>query len=241
MNLPEAYAPGIVKLPRCLDAATCTNACDAVGLAIERARAGAFGADLWSPTSSSLRYQAVAAFPVDAFAAIDAALRELGRDLLDLDVSCDIGSAWWRRQYRPHLAPPHHCAHAWHQDGALGFDFVAHPDGSSGSGGLRRVVTCWIALTPCGVDAPSLELVTGPVAGVLGLAALEDEALRRAHPAEHFIRAVLDAGDALVFSGAVPHRTHATSSMRRARTSVELRWFAERVSRPPACAPRSGP
>jgi len=241
MKPPEALAPGILKLRRCLDAAACSDACAAVGRAIERARCGALDADDWSPTSSSLRYRAVAALPEEAFARIDAAGRDLGRELLGRDVSCDVAAAWWRCQYPPHLAPPIHRAHAWHQDGALGFDFARRPEGSTESGAVRHVVTCWIALTPCGADAPSLELLGVPLSGVLGLAALHDETLRCTHPADCFIRPVLDAGDALFFAGGVAHRTHATPSMRRARTSLELRWFGNAVSPRQACAPRSGP
>ena len=239
MSAREDIAPGIVQVRRCLDAATCADACAAVEEALERARRGRVDAADWSPTSSSLRYAAVAALPPDALSVIDALLRALGRDLLGLDVSCDLESSWWRRQYPPHLAPPLHGAHSWHQDGALGFDFLAHPEGSADARALRQVVTCWIALTPCGREAPSLELLAASTAGVLGLDALDDRALRRAHPAECLVRPVLDAGDALVFGGAVPHRTHVAPSMQRSRTSVELRAFGDGVSPPQVCVRRS--
>ena len=239
MNGPEHIAPGIVQVRRCLDAATCADACAAVEEALERARRGGVAAADWSPTSSSLRYAAVAALPADALSVIDALLHALGHDRFGFDVSCDLGSSWWRRQYPPHLAPSLHGAHSWHQDGALGFDFLARPEGSADARALRQVVTCWIALTPCGRDAPSLELLAAPTAGVLGLDALDDRALRHAHPAECFVRPVLDAGDTLVFSGAVPHRTHVMPSMQRSRTSVELRAFGNGVSPPQACARRT--
>jgi ectoine hydroxylase-related dioxygenase (phytanoyl-CoA dioxygenase family) len=137
----------------------------------------------------------------------------------------DLSHGWWRRQYAPHLAPESHRPHRWHQDGALGYDFVANPSGSSDASSLLPLTTCWIALTPCGVDAPGLELIGAPCVELLGLHALEDAALRARFDPTAFERPNLAAGDALLFVGAVPHRTHVAPSMRRTRTSLELRFF----------------
>jgi ectoine hydroxylase-related dioxygenase (phytanoyl-CoA dioxygenase family) len=144
-------------------------------------------------------------------------------------LACDMEQSWWRRQYPPGAAPARHHAHAWHQDGALGHDFPARPDGSADAAGLVPLVTCWIALTDCGADAPGLELLAGSPARVLGLADLQDGALRAAarrqgRTDESFERPVLAAGDALVFGGAVVHRTHVAPAMTRVRTSLELRF-----------------
>src|SRR5229473_7245126 len=75
-------------------------------------------------------------------------------------IACDLTQSWVRRQYAPHRYPPLHAPHGWHQDGALGFDFLSHPDGIFPSDALLSMVTCWIALGPCGVGAPGLEIVT---------------------------------------------------------------------------------
>src|SRR4029077_7425211 len=80
---------------------------------------------------------------------------ELGESAL-----CDRDQSWVRRQYVPSRYPRFHGPHGWHQDGALRFDFGSCPDGNYPPDALLRMVTCWIALDECGVDAPSLEFVT---------------------------------------------------------------------------------
>jgi hypothetical protein len=219
-----------------LDAASCARAVAALDAGLRRASDGAVPAEDWSLMSSSLRWRALPALEAPALARVDAGVRAAaGAAAWRLD----LGASWWRRQYPPQLAPPHHRPHAWHQDGALGFDFVASPQGADGPA-LHRMLTCWIALVPCGRDAPGLELIEAPGVALLSLAALDDAALRAAHAPAAFVRPLLAAGDALLFDGSVPHRTHATPAMTRVRSSVELRFFADRVS-PRACAPRSAP
>src|SRR5256885_13673868 len=62
------------------------------------------------------------------------------------------GESWVRRQYPASRYPPMHGPHGWHQDGALGFDFLAYPQGNYPPEALLPMATCWIALNPCGVD-----------------------------------------------------------------------------------------
>jgi len=111
---------------------------------------------------------------------------------------------------------------SWHQDGALGFDFLG---AAASDGDLLSMTTCWIALTPCGDDAPGLELVDREATTLLPLAVLADAAVRARHPQCDFLRPVMNPGDALVFGGGVLHHTHVAATMSRERTSLELRFF----------------
>lgn len=132
---------------------------------------------------------------------------------------------WLRRQYAPARYPPGHAPHSWHQDGALGFDFAA--SGGGANEGLLAMLTCWCPLVPCGADAPGLELLTRPLAGVVPLAGLADASVRGRHEASCFVTPRLVPGDVLLLSGGVLHRTHVHSRMTRDRTSIEVRYFRD--------------
>lgn len=131
---------------------------------------------------------------------------------------CNLDQSWVR-----HGRPPH----GWHQDGALRFDFIAHAERPLRDEDLLVMCTCWIALTPCGDDAPGLEWVEAPQPRLLRPAELRPEAVAARHDAVLFRRPVLQPGDALVFDGRLLHRTHLDPAMTRARTSIELRFFAQ--------------
>jgi len=135
-----------------------------------------------------------------------------------------IERCWVRRQYAPDRAPPTHAPHAWHQDGALCFDFLAAA-GSPRVDMPLAMTTSWIALTACGDDAPGLELVVHDGGRLLGLDEITESAIRQRHAAADFWRPTMQAGDALVFDGGVLHRTHVTPAMRADRTSLEIRFF----------------
>ena len=178
------------------------------------------------PESSSFRLGAVAALSVvDVWSALSSHVRERCVGVLGPWLAIDADQCWVRRQYAPEFAPPRHHPHSWHQDGALGYEFaqsdhVAIPDDA-----LLRVVTCWIALTPCGLDAPGLELVTDRVDRMLSPTQLADGAVELRWPTSRRTQPVLEAGDALVFSGDVLHRTFVSAAMTETRTSIELRCF----------------
>ena len=138
----------------------------------------------------------------------------------------DLTQAWVRRQYAPAHAPRFHAPHGWHQDGALGFDFAAAPVVREDPNAILKMVTCWIALTPCGRHAPGLEFVRAPLNRLLLPTELQDQHVRGRFPPEAFWRPDLAAGDALLFSGEVLHRTWVDPVMQTDRTSIELRLFA---------------
>jgi hypothetical protein len=130
---------------------------------------------------------------------------------------------WLRVQHPIEARPPGQHPHGWHQDGALGFDFTAAPRAPTA---VRRMQTLWLPLVDCGVDAPSLEWIEAPEPDLLWPDELTDAALMQRHGSQPRRHAVLSAGDALLFDGALLHRTHVRPGMTRMRISVELRWTA---------------
>jgi hypothetical protein len=186
----------------------------------------------FNPHSSSLRLRALPGLDAAAIAAtlLRGPAGAFCRRRLGSSLACDIDQCWVRRQYALSRYPPGHGPHAWHQDGALGFDFLGTAMPRSGEG-LLAMVTCWIALTPCGADAPGLELVACETPHLLPPAALREAAIRAAHRQAEFERPVLAPGDCLAFGAGVLHHTHVSPAMRQDRTSLEIRLFdANRIA-----------
>jgi len=179
------------------------------------------------PTASSFSIDAV--LQADEIrtllARVGAAVRNEVSRWLPGPLVVDVDQAWFRRQYPANQAPRFHSPHAWHQDGALGYDFSADPECDAVSSGMLEIVTVWLALTTCGHEAPGLELLN-PVEGrLLAPRELDDSIIRQRFAAGAFHRPLLNAGDALLFPGGTLHRTHVTAEMSKIRTSVELRFF----------------
>jgi ectoine hydroxylase-related dioxygenase (phytanoyl-CoA dioxygenase family) len=178
------------------------------------------------PESSSFRLRAVDGLSVvDVWSALSNHVRERCERVLGASLVIDVDQCWVRRQYAPQSSPPRHRPHSWHQDGALGFEFAPSGDVAIPDDAMLRMVTCWIALVPCGVDAPGLELVSDRVDRLLAPTELADGVVERRWPTSRRTQSALDAGDALVFSGDVVHRTHVSAAMTQTRTSIELRCF----------------
>ena len=129
---------------------------------------------------------------------------------------CNLAQSWLR-----HGCPPH----SWHQDGALRHDFLAHAGQPAPADAALQMRTLWIALTPCGEDAPSLQWVDAHAAGLLSPEELQHDAVVQGYGAAALHHAVLQAGDALLFGGLRVHRTHLTPAMTMPRLSLELRFF----------------
>lgn len=252
MRAREALRQPFLHLREVAGGAACACWCAAADRRVAEARA-AVGDDAdWSASSSSLRLRAVAEIEPDEVWRIvwRDPLRSTCAALLGPRLVCDLDQAWVRRQYAPAHAPRLHHAHSWHQDGALGFDFRAHADPPFPADALLEMVTAWIALVPCGVDAPGLELAAQSPGALLAPTELTADRVGARFAPDRLHRPALAAGDALVFRGDIVHRTHVAPAMTRDRTSLELRFFAadriparlrgERFSRP-ACAPRSAP
>ncbi len=107
----------------------------------------------------------------------------------------------------------------WHQDGAF-------------LGSTTRTVNVWVALTPCGLDAPGVEvfgrafpdIVTTGTGGAEFTWSVGDEhAASLDGPLEV---PTFEPGDALLFDQLTLHRTHITPSMRHRRYAIESWFFA---------------
>lgn len=185
--------------------------------------ASSFGVeDLW--TEDNLR--------IELLTTIRSSCRELINAVLGGTAVCSVHHSWIRRQYAPDNCPLGCAPHSWHQDGALRFDFLAHGNGPFAPDALLNMVTCWIPLTPCGDQAPGLELVTQRQPGLLPPVELTEPRVRERFAPDTFWRPVMEPGDALLFGGDILHRTHVTPAMTHDRTSIELRFFpADQIPR----------
>lgn len=108
----------------------------------------------------------------------------------------------------------------WHQDGAF-------------LGRGIRAINLWLTLTPCGVDAPGLDLVprrfddvveTGTAGAHFDWAVGTDVVERVA--SGRVLRPRFDAGDLLIFDDLLLHRTAIDPAMTRERHAIELWSFA---------------
>lgn len=109
----------------------------------------------------------------------------------------------------------------WHQDGAFLGQHV-------------RALNLWLALTPCGVDAPGLDLVphrfdeiveTGTVGSHFDWAVGSD-VISNVSGEVGVVRPRFDAGDLLLFDEWFLHRTAVDPAMTRARHAIESWCFA---------------
>ena len=108
----------------------------------------------------------------------------------------------------------------WHQDGAF-------------LGDGTHTVNVWTALTPCGTDAPSVDVFARPFDDIVATGtddarygwSVSAEQAERAG-AEHVVRPVFEAGDALLFNQLTLHRTGVSPEMTRDRYAVEAWFFA---------------
>ncbi|TXH91684.1 MAG: hypothetical protein E6Q71_02335 [Pseudomonas sp.] len=109
----------------------------------------------------------------------------------------------------------------WHQDGAF-------------LGSNIRTVNLWIALTDCGVDAPSMDMVPVRLPAIVttgtGKAdfswSLDDEAVLNAAGEAPPVRLQFKAGDAIFFDELNLHRTAASPGMTQTRYAIEAWFFA---------------
>lgn len=177
----------------------------------------------WIPTSSSLSIQALPNYLALVQDFIYPALRAILEDYFNqLHVWWNLDESWIRRQYPISQAPEHHHPHSWHQDGALGFDFL-----SGKSDMPLRMLTCWLTLDECGKLAPGIEYVSDPshASRLLTLSELQTSAIDQDFPPNERTRPELFGGDCLLMPGGLLHRTHRSQDMRKHRTSLEIRFF----------------
>ena len=214
-------------VPGAIAAATAARWLDAIEPVYAAARPGPPPAG-FDRYSSSLRLGSLPSIDVDAVLAevFRGRIAEACRRGLGTSIGCAVDHCWVRRQYPLLHYPPGHAAHRWHQDGALAFDFLRGDPAAA----LLPMATCWIALTPCGDDAPGLEFCGDDGGTLLPISALADDAIARLPDRSARSRPVLAAGDAVIFGPGLVHRTHVHAGMTRERTSIELRFLtAERL------------
>lgn len=110
---------------------------------------------------------------------------------------------------------------SWHQDGAFLGEGI-------------RTVNVWVALSPCGVDAASLDVVprrldyivpTGTDGAVFdwSVSDMSAELAADGHP---IVRPVFEPGDAILFDEMFLHRTGAGPGLTKPRYAVEMWFFA---------------
>lgn len=144
---------------------------------------------------------------------------QLGDDVAYLQNAC-----WVRRQFPPALRPAMARPHSWHQDGALGFDFIGGD--AAADSALLNMVVIWIPLDSCGLHAPGLELIKHSPQHLLSLDQLNDASVRRNYASEHFWQPQMEPGDVLLMAAHCLHHTFSTDRMSRVRSSIEIRLVA---------------
>lgn len=109
----------------------------------------------------------------------------------------------------------------WHQDGAfLGKDI--------------RTVNLWIALTDCGTDAPSMDMIPKRLNSIIKTGgggasfswSLDNAAVAQATGNLDPVRLQFKAGDAILFDELNLHRTAADRQMKHNRYAIEAWFFA---------------
>lgn len=117
------------------------------------------------------------------------------------------------------------CQHSlWHQDGAF-------------LGPGIRTVDAWFALTPCGRDAPGMDLIPLRLPGLLTAGgenagfhwAVSPETIASELPGVQPWRPEFEAGDVLLFDHFMVHRTAAAPGMTALRYAIESWFFASSV------------
>jgi hypothetical protein len=118
-------------------------------------------------------------------------------------------------------AAPGNCGD-WHQDGAF-------------LDGVVRSLNLWMALSPCGTNAPTMDIVprrldelarTGTEGTYFDWAVAPDVAEEVAGGPDRIIRPSFDAGDAMLFDHLFLHRTAASVDMPDVRYAIETWFFA---------------
>lgn len=142
---------------------------------------------------------------------------------LGKSVLVNLSQLWLRRQFplEQYAQGPHH----WHQDGALGYDFLNHSALTEQE--LLDILTIWIPLNDCGITAPGLEFIKEPQTRIFSLDEIKEHTLQASVPSHVFVHPSCSVGDVLLFGGNILHRTHVRPNMPHFRTSMGIRIFSE--------------
>ncbi|MDW3220713.1 MAG: phytanoyl-CoA dioxygenase family protein [Acidimicrobiales bacterium] len=149
----------------------------------------------------------------EMIAALEAAgVRGLLRDYFGEPAAFSVKKTTLRRTEPDSLA-------GWHQDGAF-------------LGTQTRALNIWTALSPCGVDAPGLDVFPDrfeelvPTGGdeIYDWSVSNETASR--YDLSRVVRPAFDTGDALLFDHMTLHRTGVDPAMTRTRYAIEMWFFA---------------
>jgi hypothetical protein len=180
----------------------------------------------FSPSSHSVLLPALLDFGCDRLDQLTAPLSGLAplfSDAMGLHWTCNMEQSWVRKKFAPRQVPaPGYHLQNWHQDGALGVRFPSEPGPVIP---MTDLLTCWIPLTPCGIDSPGLEFVRRRQPALLHFTELDDSTIRQRFPPHEFCAPALEFGDGLAFLNDILHCTHVTPEMQYDRLSVEYRIF----------------
>jgi ectoine hydroxylase-related dioxygenase (phytanoyl-CoA dioxygenase family) len=112
----------------------------------------------------------------------------------------------------------------YHQDGTV----VKVAEKIIVSGRRTKMLTCFIPLTSCGIDSPSLELIPLKFKWLFPKKILSKvlASIENLFIDSHLWHPQLEVGDVLIFDAMNIHRTYITEVMNRERISMDIRIFS---------------
>jgi hypothetical protein len=140
---------------------------------------------------------------------------ELHEQILGAAFRCVIPHSRVRRQFGNLSRPDHHLPHRWHSDRGVGYV-------------PGRMLNVWIPLSPCGIDAPSLEFLPVPDPGDWP-GEHDDAALTQRYGAAREL-VIAEPGDAVLFPSTTFHRTQTGPGLNADRYSLDFRSIGADVT-----------
>jgi ectoine hydroxylase-related dioxygenase (phytanoyl-CoA dioxygenase family) len=152
-------------------------------------------------------------------------IREIISKIMGENSKLDLNQSWLRKQYAPANYHDLHHPHAWHQDGSLGLQFPLTSAQKYVDIPLNNLITCWLPLTDCGVDSPSLQFIAQRLEQPLHFNYLHEGILTEMFRMQDFYTPELAIGDAVIFLKGTLHKTYTNPAMTNNRISIEFRFF----------------
>ncbi len=149
-------------------------------------------------------------------------------ELLGREIVCNLTRSRLTKQYALENYHALHTPNSWHQDGALGVPFPGKDSLTNSKffkANMTEMVICWIPLVECSGECPCMQLVRKPLDRLLHFDYLNDAELEKIFEPDDFFVPKLNFGDMLIFLTGTLHKTFVTESMKKNRTSLELRFL----------------
>lgn len=179
------------------------------------------------PTASSIALNAVMP-PHKLIRALSVQVKHIITTHLGDDSRCNTDISWLRRQYPASFKKSIATPHGWHQDGAYGLDFSDNNHKNVLE--LLPMITVWLPLHECGLNAPGIELIQSSPSEVLLPEQLQESEIEKRWPVNTYWRPHMQPGDALIIANHTLHRTYQTSAMTEFRGCVELRFLSSKAT-----------